>query len=78
LVSLGEQMGNCNIDNEQVDLCRCLYKLHFQLMLILDSFTKLLRLVVQFCREVTALLQRVMNFMLLDNQFIREFLIAFP
>ena len=53
LVSLGEQMGHCNIDNEQMDLCRCLYKLHFQLMLILDSFAKLLRLVAQFCKEVS-------------------------
>ena len=52
LVSLGEQMGNCSIDTEQVDLCRWLYKLHFQLLMLLDSYTKLLKLVLQCPRQV--------------------------
>ncbi len=48
LVNLGEQLeAEYNIDTEQVDLCRCLYKLHFQLLLLLESFGKLLRLVRQ-------------------------------
>jgi hypothetical protein len=37
----------------QVDLCRCLYKLHFQLLLILDSFTKMLRVVAECSTQVT-------------------------
>ncbi len=47
LVSLGEELGHYNVDTEQVDLCRCLYKQHFQLLLLLESFSKLLRFVKQ-------------------------------
>lgn len=46
LVSLGEQM-DYNMDNEPLDLVKCLYKLHFQLLLLLESFAKLLRLLSQ-------------------------------
>eukprot|EP00095_Tigriopus_kingsejongensis_P010905 maker-scaffold348_size200312-snap-gene-1.16 protein:Tk10905 transcript:maker-scaffold348_size200312-snap-gene-1.16-mRNA-1 annotation:"AT27402p" len=46
LVNLGEQL-DYNIDTEQVDLCRCLFKLHFQLLLLLESFVKLVRLILQ-------------------------------
>ena len=46
LANLGEPLEDYpNIDTEQVDLCRCLYKLHFQLLLLLESYSKLLRLV---------------------------------
>ena len=45
LESLGEQLNEYNIDHEQVDLCKCIYKLHFQLVLMLESFAKLLRLI---------------------------------
>ena len=45
LVSLGEQMTDYNMDNEPLDLVKCLYKLHFQLLLLLESFSKLLRLI---------------------------------
>ena len=37
LVALGEQMTDYNMDNEPLDLIRCLYKLHFQLLLLLES-----------------------------------------
>lgn len=47
LVSLGEQMTDYNMDNEPLDLVKCLYKLHFQLLLLLESFGKLLRLISQ-------------------------------
>ncbi len=47
LVSLGEELSHYNVDTEQVDLCRCLYKQHFQLLLLLESFSKLLRFVRQ-------------------------------
>ena len=47
LVSLGEQMSDYNMDNEPLDLVKCLYKLHFQLLLLLESFGKLLRLISQ-------------------------------
>ncbi len=45
LVSLGEDLAHYNVDTEQVDLCRCLYKQHFQLLLLLESFAKMLRFV---------------------------------
>ena len=40
-------MTDYNMDNEPLDLVKCLYKLHFQLLLLLESFTKLLRLISQ-------------------------------
>ena len=44
LVNLGDMVEDYpNIDSEQVDMCRCLYKLHFQLILLLDCYGKLLR-----------------------------------
>ena len=46
-VKTGEQMTDYNMDNEPLDLVKCLYKLHFQLLLLLESFTKLLRLISQ-------------------------------
>ena len=48
LVNLGENLEHYNIDTEQVDLCRCLYKLHFQLLLLLESFVKLLKVVMSY------------------------------
>merc|ERR1712223_309753 len=47
LVSLGEQMSEYNMDNEPLDLVKCLYKLHFQSLLLLESFAKMLRLISQ-------------------------------
>ena len=49
LVSLGESVETCsnidgNLDGNQVELCRFLYKLHFQQLLLLESYTKLLQL----------------------------------
>ena len=45
LVSLGESIDTCvNLDTDQVELCRFLYKLHFQQLLLLESYTKLLQL----------------------------------
>jgi len=45
LVSLGESIDSCvNMDGDQVELCRFLYKLHFQQLLLLESYTKLLQL----------------------------------
>ena len=37
-------MNNCFTTNLQVELCRFLYKLHFQQLLLLESYTKLLQL----------------------------------
>nr|XP_040568440.1 LOW QUALITY PROTEIN: protein furry-like [Lepeophtheirus salmonis] len=42
---LGEKLSEYNVDAEQLDLCRWLYKLYFQLLLLLESFVKLLKLV---------------------------------
>merc|ERR1719334_688889 len=47
LVSLGEgeSLETCvNMETDQVELCRFLYKLHFQQLLLLESYTKLLQL----------------------------------
>lgn len=52
LANLGDQLEDYpNIDTEQVDLCRCLYKLHFQLLILLECFGKLLRLVDQHAKR---------------------------
>ena len=50
LVNLGEQL-DYNVDTEQVDLCRCMYKLFFQLLLLLECYVKLLRMVGQKVTE---------------------------
>merc|ERR1719397_1347205 len=45
LLSLGESLdGGANLEGDQVELCRFLYKLHFQQLLLLESYTKLLQL----------------------------------
>ena len=64
LVSLGENVESCvNMEGDQVELCRYLYKLHFQQLLLLESYTKLLQLlsgaasssgVVELSSEVAA------------------------
>ena len=42
------------MDNDQLELCRYLYKLHFQLLMFLESFSKLLRLVSQSHTDLTS------------------------
>ena len=57
LVSLGEHMVGeypTGMDNDQLELCRYLYKLHFQLLMFLESFSKLLRLVSQSHTDLTS------------------------
>ena len=56
LVSLGEHIGDypTGMDIDQVDLCRYLYKLHFQLLMFLESFSKLLRLISQSHSDLTS------------------------
>ncbi len=54
LVSLGEQMSDYNMESEPMDLCRVLYKLHFQLLLLLESFGKLLRLISASHQDLTS------------------------
>merc|ERR1712121_625070 len=46
LLSLGESLDSTanNMESDQVELCRFLYKLHFQQLLLLESYTKLLQL----------------------------------
>ncbi len=46
-------MADYNMESEPMDLCRCLYKLHFQLLLLLESFGKLLRLISQSHQDLT-------------------------
>ena len=54
LLALGERLNEYNVDTEHVDLCRCLVKLHFQLLILLESFEKLLRLISQCQYEDTS------------------------
>ena len=42
LQTLGESIPELNTEEQQIDLCRCLYKLHFQLSLIYDTYISLL------------------------------------
>ncbi|GIX72828.1 protein furry homolog [Caerostris extrusa] len=44
LEQLGEPMSEGTVEEHRIDLCRCLYKLHFQLLLLLESYVKLLSL----------------------------------
>ncbi|XP_054710198.1 protein furry-like [Uloborus diversus] len=43
LEQLGETIPEGTIEEHRIDLCRCLYKLHFQLLLLLESYAKLLQ-----------------------------------
>ena len=53
---MGEHIGDypTGMDIDQVDLCRYLYKLHFQLLMFLESFSKLLRLISQSHSDITS------------------------
>ena len=45
LLSMGDSVDSgTNLEADQVELCRFLYKLHFQQLLLLESYTKLLQL----------------------------------
>jgi len=45
LLSMGDSVdSSTNLEADQVELCRFLYKLHFQQLLLLESYTKLLQL----------------------------------
>merc|ERR1712012_1471617 len=45
LLSMGDSVdSSTNLEADQVELCRLLYKLHFQQLLLLESYTKLLQL----------------------------------
>ena len=45
LLSMGDSVeSGSNLEADQVELCRFLYKLHFQQLLLLESYTKLLQL----------------------------------
>ena len=53
---MGENIGEypTGMEIDQVDLCRYLYKLHFQLLMFLESFSKLLRLISQSHSDITS------------------------
>lgn len=42
LQNLGESLPELCADEQHIDLCRCLYKLHFQLSLLYDTYAKFL------------------------------------
>lgn len=47
LQNLGESLPELCPDEQHTDLCRCLYKLHFQLSLLYDTYAKLLLVMLQ-------------------------------
>lgn len=52
LEQLGEPIPEGTVEEHRVDLCRCLYKLHFQLLLLLESYVKLLSLLSAGVQQV--------------------------
>ncbi|XP_014679843.1 PREDICTED: protein furry homolog-like [Priapulus caudatus] len=50
LQSLGETMHNFSGEEQRVEMCRSLYKLHFQLLLLFQSFAKLISLLQTGCK----------------------------
>ncbi|CAM1302833.1 Uncharacterised protein r2_g1283 [Pycnogonum litorale] len=41
LTSIGGQVCQFAIEEQHIDLCKCLYKIHFQIVLLFESFSKL-------------------------------------
>ena len=73
-MSLGEQMADYPVNGmevDQVDLCRYLYKLHFQLLMFLESFSKLLRLVSQSHTDITS--DKSTEISLIENELRKVF-----
>ncbi|GFV46815.1 protein furry homolog [Trichonephila clavipes] len=52
LEQLGEPIPEGTVDEHRIDLCKCLYKLHFQLLLLLESYVKLLSLLTARVQEI--------------------------
>ena len=77
-LALGERLNEYNVDTEHVDLCRCLVKLHFQLLILLESFEKLLRLISQ-CHNYDMTADKSAEVALVQNELVKAFkvLVAF-
>ncbi len=73
LVTLGDDHleDYPNLDSEQVDLCRCLYKLHFQLLLLLECFGKLLRLLEQNAKKNSEVADKSAEITEIRNELMR-------
>ncbi|XP_045105728.1 protein furry-like isoform X4 [Portunus trituberculatus] len=54
LQNLGESLPELCPDEQHTDLCRCLYKLHFQLSLLYDTYAKLLLVMLQAAHTTQA------------------------
>ncbi|XP_069960081.1 protein furry isoform X3 [Cherax quadricarinatus] len=54
LQNLGDSLPELCADEQHIDLCRCLYKLHFQLSLLYDTYTKLLVAMIHAARTAQA------------------------
>ncbi|KAG1696979.1 Protein furry -like [Nymphon striatum] len=42
LLNVGERISQYKIEEQRVELCKCLYKIHFQIILLFESFSKLI------------------------------------
>ncbi|KAK7083342.1 hypothetical protein SK128_027880, partial [Halocaridina rubra] len=54
LQNLGESLPELCADEQHIDLCRCLYKLHFQLSLLFDTYVKLIVALLHAARSAQA------------------------
>ncbi|XP_042223634.1 protein furry-like [Homarus americanus] len=54
LQHLGESLPELCADEQHIDLCRCLYKIHFQLSLLYDTYTKLLMALIHTAKTAQA------------------------
>lgn len=54
LQNLGESLPELCADEQHIDLCRCLYKLHFQLSLLYDTYVKFLVAMLHAARTAQA------------------------
>lgn len=70
LEQLGEPISEGTVEEHRVDLCRCLYKLHFQLLLLLESYVKLLSMlsggvqqmnIVDMSQDITSVKNEVLR-----------------
>lgn len=54
LQNLGESLPELCADEQHIDLCRCLYKLHFQLSLLYDTYAKFIVAMLHAARNSQA------------------------
>ncbi|KAB7503185.1 Protein furry [Armadillidium nasatum] len=54
LQGLNDSIHETSPDDQQLELCKCLYKLNFQLSLLYETYTKFLAVLLQFAQTIQA------------------------